>query len=701
MVYGNYQDKGTSPNGLTYDVTIANKNAYTTETFTSSGWEEWNNIKEYQNHTLKQNRTYKVGLVLCDRYGRQSTPTVSTFDADYNNELGSTIYSPYKDFNFIASGGSANNTTTWPGDNLEVVFYNTIPDNIVDQGYPGLFLTDITNSTLIGAYQNATGWYSVKVVVKQTEQEYYNVFFPGILAGNFHTLGNADNPEIHIVLQSDNINKIPRSLQDVGPEQQIFRTSKPSSIEEDKTYIKNWLINAGWGIGIGSNTFGISSSGTFGDVDFDMEQPKIKELLAERDRLEVLDNLRNKDNSSVEMWLRVENTYNTLYTPNTQTIQNLPQPVIGQLYPADTVTLVGKASDLGLYTLNTTVSPITTLPTWAAASTYDYQSNPLMAKIKSNEAIVPGVRSDSGGTNQMVPELAIYETAPVKSHLDIYWETSTVYPITWLNDKIQTEDVTLPMYIMDYASTTAGTFKDDWVGPISIFNENQHSSPGPMNVSNQICMVNPGASPTYNGSVLTGGTMQLVNAKTGNLVNGQFTTNFTDVTGSFTLVPGIVGTTWYLRCEQDLYCAPGREWYEFTVTCTNSTGVSSDITFRCRLNNTKANIVVPAGTPTISGSKDGGLLYTLQAENGTVKTGESGKDLHWHISSQKVHPAGPVVDYFYLVEDPVDGKIQLWNKPMTAAEAAVGTFNVYIKVKDRPWINYFEYDTTTILVNIT
>ena len=30
---------------------------------------------------------------------------------------------------------------------------------------------------------NDLGWYSYKIVVKQTEQEYYNVYLPGILNG--------------------------------------------------------------------------------------------------------------------------------------------------------------------------------------------------------------------------------------------------------------------------------------------------------------------------------------------------------------------------------------------------------------------------------------------------------------------------------------------------------------------------------------
>ena len=48
-----------------------------------------------------------------------------------------------------------------------------IPSFMSEEGYPGLY-----------GYENPLGWYSYKVVVKQTEQEYYNVYVPGAIAGN-------------------------------------------------------------------------------------------------------------------------------------------------------------------------------------------------------------------------------------------------------------------------------------------------------------------------------------------------------------------------------------------------------------------------------------------------------------------------------------------------------------------------------------
>jgi hypothetical protein len=98
---------------------------------------------------------------------------------------------------------------------------------------------------------NEIGWYSYKIVVKQQQQEYYNVYLPGMLDGypNDQTYGSQVTYDIdgvastknginmtdfpvgevgktsHIVLINDNINKVPRDLVEVGPDQKLYRSS--------------------------------------------------------------------------------------------------------------------------------------------------------------------------------------------------------------------------------------------------------------------------------------------------------------------------------------------------------------------------------------------------------------------------------------------------------------------------------------------
>ena len=176
-------------------------------------------IVEYPNNSLKTNRNYQVGVVLSDRYGRSSSVLLSnnkkTVKVGQFSFSGDTIYSAYKDDSLGYIPGS------WPGDSLKLLFNETIfsPRNFLN-GSPGLYNGDITS----GKY-NPLGWYTYKIVVKQTEQEYYNVYLPGVMAAYPKDETLELGKTSHAVLINDNINKVPRDLSEVGPEQRQFRSS--------------------------------------------------------------------------------------------------------------------------------------------------------------------------------------------------------------------------------------------------------------------------------------------------------------------------------------------------------------------------------------------------------------------------------------------------------------------------------------------
>jgi len=175
-------------------------------------------IIEYPNHSLKQNRNYQVGFVLSDRYGRQSSVvlsnSLSTVQVRGIEFKGSTIYSAYNSNAVVQS--------RWPGDSLKISLNTPIgPVNKnTGNGWPGLYNSDPSSSSY-----NPLGWYSFKIVVKQTEQEYYNVYLPGIMAAYPNDLAKELGKTSHAVLINDNINKIPRDLSEVGPQQKQFRSS--------------------------------------------------------------------------------------------------------------------------------------------------------------------------------------------------------------------------------------------------------------------------------------------------------------------------------------------------------------------------------------------------------------------------------------------------------------------------------------------
>ena len=75
---------------------------------------------------------------------------------------------------------------------------------------------------------NPLGWQSYKLVVKQQEQEYYNAYLPGFTSGYpvINPIKERGRTAFAAIM-SDNINKLPRDLQEVGPLQSEF----PSSVK--------------------------------------------------------------------------------------------------------------------------------------------------------------------------------------------------------------------------------------------------------------------------------------------------------------------------------------------------------------------------------------------------------------------------------------------------------------------------------------
>jgi hypothetical protein len=183
----------------------------------AGGVQDTTSIVEYPNSTLKQNRNYQVGIVLSDRYSRTSGVILSNnrsvVKVGTQAFSGSTLYSAYLDESTVMS--------SWPGNSLKVLFNQTI-DSVKNPitGAPGLYNGDPTSENY-----NPLGWYSWKVVVKQTEQEYYNVYLPGIMAAYPEDTTLEIGKTSHAVLINDNINKVPRDLSEVGPDQRQFRSS--------------------------------------------------------------------------------------------------------------------------------------------------------------------------------------------------------------------------------------------------------------------------------------------------------------------------------------------------------------------------------------------------------------------------------------------------------------------------------------------
>ena len=430
IIYANYIDKHTPPLTIDYRINVNKKSSLLT--------------KEFPLHNVKSNRNYQVGIVLSDRYGRQSDVILSpvTFaDPLSVGARSSSFYAPWYNPTLDPSevtGGVLNffgncisvvfdspilqstqdarnpisnvdrNSTGTPGlysppsfaltakcDDLDsnfgpgsiernFVVYDaigfgqvpvpafeiratmsnpsvgvyTIISMIVTKSYRTVYVDSlnyfIVNPTITNpnsnrvliivmsvTIPNPVGWYSYKIVVKQQQQEYYNVYAAGALAGYPAVVSGTVDPyptgeeskTSNLILFSDNINKIPRDLSLIGPEQRQFRSS-----------------------------------------------------------VQLFGRVQNID---------INNTYNQQFYPNTKgfSVPNI-QAILD----------ISRISNPSYY--------------------YQLQDDTVIARTNNNNV-------KFGATNvNLRPKLCILETNPTISNLDIYWETSTSGLISDLNSSI-------------------------------------------------------------------------------------------------------------------------------------------------------------------------------------------------------------------------------------------------------------------------
>jgi len=403
-------------------------------------------IIEYPNHSVKTNRNYQIGFVLSDRYGRQSSVILS------NNETkikvsgveysGSTLFSPYIDESI--------NKTAWPGNSLKVLMNEPINENL----YNG----DVTS-----ADYNPLGWYSYKIVVKQTEQEYYNVYLPGIMASYPEDRTLEIGQTSHIVLINDNINKIPRDLTEVGPDQKQFRSSvqlfgRVQNITTGSIPVSG-NTNTQYYPGTNSDTVSIIS--TVNDLfDYDPINPNQPNYFPQFYSLDSNPLIaRISTEAQIGQIATTGQTYN--YIPAAGTVVNPPNTAgsnpgtpVTPLTPANKILITNVASQIAI-TANSLVNYLVTGQGVPAGTYVGANDAPIADGSVNNITLVDSANNSvfvnltdgievtftpaSATTDLLTPGiqyLAVYETEAVESAIDIFWESSSTGLIGDLNAAI-------------------------------------------------------------------------------------------------------------------------------------------------------------------------------------------------------------------------------------------------------------------------
>jgi len=384
--------------------------------FTANSAVEANVSKiEYPNHSLKENRNYQVGIVLSDKFGRQSSVILSNSLAssvvDGQEYIGSTIFSPYRSAGVVPA--------EWPGDSLKVLFNSPITPakNNAITGWPGIY-----NGEPSSPKYNPLGWHSFKIVVKQTEQEYYNVYLPGVMAAypenNTLELGKTS----HTVLFNDNINKVPRDLNEVGPLQRLFRSS-----EELFGRVEN--LNIGTGTGEknkqyypGRSSEVVSSIAGMDDL-FGLNPLSVGYPVAgyKEFYLYESDPLIGRISTTTEFGVIatvVEATVNGAVNGNIDIIVDgfSSNPLL-QPKPGDIVSGSGILADTSVVSFSANIGTVRVNQAQTLADDTLLLFSPQVAPIN-------------------IQNLAVFETKPVESLLDIFWETSTSGLVSDLNTAI-------------------------------------------------------------------------------------------------------------------------------------------------------------------------------------------------------------------------------------------------------------------------
>lgn len=269
VVFGNYVENYNYPTdannkkGINYVVSSVTKGENDQAGLNVSdepyvdGLKQWMH-RTYKYHTVKQRRTYQVGIIFSDIYGRQS-PVILSSNVEFNNpdtytmpEVTSSNF--YQNTDGSWSNDSDDNAYAY-GKSLTIDFQ----DNILTNDSKFVAFTKYSESTRAKFY-NPHGWYSYRIVVKQQEQDYYNVYTPHPFDGwdNENNLPNTTltGGRSWLSLFGDNINKVPRSLNSND-------VNRPGTMGSDvRLYPK--VINAGrsGGIKVGTNNNLITTAGT-------------------------------------------------------------------------------------------------------------------------------------------------------------------------------------------------------------------------------------------------------------------------------------------------------------------------------------------------------------------------------------------------------------------------------------------------------
>jgi hypothetical protein len=578
VMYGNYLARTARPTKLDYTISAGEKQSYGT-------YNSFNQV-QYPNHNLKQSRSYEVGVVLVDRFGRQSD--VITSD-------NSTVFNKYRQ--------NRSGIKSYLGDSLKIDWKAAIPSVIDREGYAGLY-----------SLTNPLGWYSYKVVVKQSAQDYYNVYLPTIL-------NSRPQPDVLRI----NIVKI---TNDTTTETSFTLSNDSEPIPE--VWVGSQLQGTSTTIGRASTaTLGVldasGKSGVFNNPDVYIVGEGWATLHIPNKKIETSDDIAfitlSGDNinkvprdlstsasqdltfpSSVKLYGRVWN--NRYYDDANSSRQYFPVLNAGP-DSISNISLLNVSSGAN----DSEGSPAYISPYYTVPNISLRGGSPYIGTVNTQATIGAYGGNSAPQVSFEKLRLNVYETTPFESSIDIYYESSSSGLISQLNDYInQDSDINRPALISDWSwELNESTAPETYVN-LAWFD-----------VKNSV-------GTSLVGSDLKGEIIKVVDGSGNTLSNTSY----------FTLKQNLdVGTNEYkfkLKTAPNKYFVYDsnsyrRDKYTFTFRFTNNTtGISNDITTTEANeldNNTPSYTAIPNPLPSNPSEFTGignRTIYKLDGVNGTANT---------------------------------------------------------------------------------
>ena len=441
IIYGNILDKHTPPKDIGYNVRISEKYKPGSYTKPASDYPQVDRLTSlpslsYPQHTVKQNRTYQVGVVLSDRYGRQSDVVLSEFSgaqvsvniADIDEIFdASTTYHPYASID-------TSDVSEWRGDSIKVLFRKNIPLERSDEsGYPGLY-RPLTYERII----DETGNFSNMVLSGFDDSDKYGGISIGDIVSGLTEdgeikksvvsqvkIGQNDPNEDGVYVQGlDNTNYADGEVLTFQSQGNILGwhaykiVVKQQAQEFYNVYLgqvtdvnkEAQVVTGGYGSGVNYNDFNVTS----------LISDNVNKVPADLNKVSPLQTQFGTSNSI--LYPRVG-----AYKIAGKTRAYPNQFYLGQ--KGASISAYGKMTDLGMQVARQTEQNEypTSQGIWSASN------NPTCIILGMADGESLGIEPYKTSKNSL---FACFEVKPVESKIEIYWETSTTGLISDLNNLI-------------------------------------------------------------------------------------------------------------------------------------------------------------------------------------------------------------------------------------------------------------------------